>query len=154
MPITAAIRDALVEAAVPHDARTFEANRSAFVARSTRKIERWKAALAPFRGAKIVVMHDSWSYFAERFGLQIVAAAEPHPGVPPSPAELAALFERMREAGVKVLDRRSAFESRARAPDRRARRGAQAVTLPPSGHDYMRLFDENVREARRRAEDA
>jgi hypothetical protein len=55
------------------------------------------------RGTKVVVVHDSWAYFAERFGLQIVAAAEPHPGIPPSPAELAMLFQRMRESKVRVL---------------------------------------------------
>ena len=89
-------------------------------------------------------MHDSWSYFAEAFGLQIVAAAEPHPGVPPSPAELAALFQRMREAGVR--DPRS--PTRIRIPslvrqiveqDRRA--GRDAAPLRPR---LLRLFDENV----------
>ena len=78
-------------------------NTKAFIDALTKKDEGWKKALEPFRGVKIVVVHDSWSYFAEHFGLQIVAAAEPHPGVPPSPAELAALFQRMRESNVKIL---------------------------------------------------
>ena len=64
VPITAAIRDALAKLS-PQDARFFEANRNAFIDALTRKIEDWKKALAPFRGAKMVVVHDSWSYFAE-----------------------------------------------------------------------------------------
>jgi ABC-type Zn uptake system ZnuABC Zn-binding protein ZnuA len=88
-------------------------------------------------------MHDSWSYFAERFGLRIVAAAEPTPGVPPSPAELAKLLQRMRETGVKVLiaDPNS---NPSLVREIAAKGGAQAVTLAPSGTDYLRMLDENV----------
>lgn len=142
VPITAAIRDALTKLS-PQDARFFEANRNAFVDALTKKIEDWKKALAPFRGAKMVVVHDSWSYFAEAFGLQVVAAAEPHPGVPPSPAELAALFQRMREAGVKILIA-DPHSNPSLVRQIAAKSGAHAVTLSPSGHDYIRLFDDNV----------
>jgi ABC-type Zn uptake system ZnuABC Zn-binding protein ZnuA len=142
VPITAAIRDALTKLS-PQDARFFEANRNAFVDALTKKIEDWKKALAPFRGAKMVVVHDSWSYFAEAFGLQVVAAAEPHPGVPPSPAELAALFQRMREAGVKILIA-DPHSNPSLVRQIVAKSGAHAVTLSPSGHDYIRLFDDNV----------
>ena len=109
----------------------------------TKKTEDWKKALAPFRGAKIVVVHDSWSYFAEHFGLQIVAAAEPNPGVPPSPAELAALFQRMRESGVKILIA-DPHSNPSLVRQIATKGGAHAVTLFPSGHDYIRLFDDNV----------
>jgi ABC-type Zn uptake system ZnuABC Zn-binding protein ZnuA len=140
--ITAAVRDALTKLS-PQDARFFEANRDAFVDALTRKIEDWKKALAPFRGAKMVVVHDSWSYFAEAFGLQVVAAAEPHPGVPPSPAELAALFQRMREAGVKVVIS-DPHSNPSLVRQIAARTRAHPVTLSSSGHDYIRLFDDNV----------
>jgi ABC-type Zn uptake system ZnuABC Zn-binding protein ZnuA len=142
MPITAAIRDALARAS-PQDAQLFDANRTAFIAALSTKIQGWNASLAPFRGARIVVVHDSWSYFAEHFGLQIVAAAEPNPGVPPSPAELAALFQRMRESGVKVLIA-DPHSNPSLVRQIAAQGGAQAVTLSPSGHDYIRLFDDNV----------
>jgi ABC-type Zn uptake system ZnuABC Zn-binding protein ZnuA len=142
VPITAAIRDALAGLS-PQDARLFDTNRSAFIDLLTTKIEDWKKKLAPFRGAKIVVVHDSWSYFAERFGLQIVAAAEPHPGVPPSPAELAELFQRMREAGVRILIA-DPHSNPSLVRQIATRSGAHAVTLFPSGDDYVGLFDENV----------
>ena len=141
-PITAAIRDALARIS-PQDARLFETNRSGFVDALTTKIEDWKRSLAPFRGAKMVVMHDSWSYFAERFGLQIVAAAEPNPSVPPAPAELAALLKRMRDAGVKLLIA-DPHSDPSLVRQIAAQGGAHAVTLFPSGHDYVRLFDDNV----------
>jgi ABC-type Zn uptake system ZnuABC Zn-binding protein ZnuA len=140
--ITAAMRDALAMLS-PKDTQSFESNRRVFVEMLEKKTGQWKAALAPLRGSRVVVMHDSWSYFAERFGLRIVAAAEPTPGVPPSPAELAKLLQRMRETGVKVLiaDPNS---NPALVREIAAKGGAQAVTLSPSGTDYIRMFDENV----------
>ena len=94
------------------------------------------------------MVHDSWAYFAERFGCSIVAAAEPTPGVPPSPAELAALFQRMREArrGVVIADPHS---NPALVRQLAERGGARAVTLLPSvGAGRRRrlrpLFETNV----------
>lgn len=142
VPITAAIRDALVKLS-PQDARLFDENRSRFIDVLTGKTEEWKKTLAPFRGARIVVAHDSWSYFCEYFGVQIVAAAEPHPGVPPSPAELAALVQRMREGGVKVLIA-DPHSNPALVRHIAAKSGAQAVTLSPSGHDYIGLLEDIV----------
>lgn len=142
LPMTAAIRDALARVR-PNEARMFELNRKTFVEALTKKIVEWKSVLAPYGGTRVVVIHDSWSYFAEAFGLQIVAAAEPRPGVPPSPAELALLFKRMREGGVKIViaDPHSNPSLVRQIADKT---GAQAVTLAPSGYDYLRLFDENV----------
>ena len=141
-PITIAIRDALVKLS-PQDAPTFERNANIFIDTLAKKDEGWKKALEPFRGVKIVVMHDSWSYFAEHFGLQIVAAAEPHPGVSPSPVELAALLQRMRESNVKILVA-DPHANPALVRQIASKSGAQAVTLFPSGDNYVRLFDDNV----------
>ena len=140
--ITASIRDALAKLS-PDDVRLFDANRTAYLGALATKIDGWKRALAPFRGARLVVVHDSWSYFAEHFGLAIVAAAEPNPGVPPSPAELAALFQRMRESRVKVLIA-DPHANPSLVRQIAAQTGAHPVTLFPSGHDYIRLFDDNV----------
>ena len=142
VPITGGIRDALAKLS-PQDAQFFDTNRAAFVDALTKKTVDWKKALAPFRGAKIVVVHDSWSYLAEYFGLQIVAAAEPNPGVPPSPAELAALFQHMRESGVKILIA-DPHSNPSLVRQIATKGGAHAVTLSPSGHDYIHLFDDNV----------
>lgn len=147
-PITAAILEALAKLS-PADRSNFEANRARFLERLDAKIKDWSSALAPARGVKAVVIHDSWAYFAERFGLAILAAAEPTPGVPPSPAELAALFKRMREAGVRLViaDPHSNLSLVRQVAERG---NARAVTLVPSvgaepaAHDYLSLFELNV----------
>jgi ABC-type Zn uptake system ZnuABC Zn-binding protein ZnuA len=142
-PMTASIVGAL-SSLRPADKALFEANRDAFLSRLSEKISEWETALKPYRGTKVVVVHDSWVYFAEWFGLQIVAAAEPHPGVPPSPAELAVLFKRMREANVRILIAEPhANPALVRQIEQKG--GAKSVTLLPSGTDYIGLFEENVK---------
>jgi len=142
-PITGSILDALSKLS-PADRPRFEANRNAFLLKLDTRMKDWTARLAPLRGTRAVVIHDSWSYFAERFGLAIVAAAEPTPGVPPSPAELAKLFARMREAGVKLLIA-DPYSNPSLVRQIAGRTGARDVTLLPSGDDYLGLFDENVK---------
>jgi len=142
-PITASILTALATLR-PADKAIFEANRDAFLARLDARILDWEIALKPYRGTKVVVVHDSWAYFSERFGLQIVAAAEPNPGIPPSPAELAALFQRMREASVRVLIA-DPHANPALVRQIAEKGGARSVTLFPSGPDYIAMFEENVK---------
>jgi ABC-type Zn uptake system ZnuABC Zn-binding protein ZnuA len=142
-PITASILDALVRLR-PDDKPLFEANREAFHARLDDRIREWEAALKPYRGTKAIVVHDSWAYFADRFGLDIVAAAEPNPGVPPSPAELAMLFQRMQESDVRLLIA-DPHANPALVQYITEKGGAKPVTLLPSGTDYIGLLEENVR---------
>ncbi len=147
-PMTAAILGALMKLR-PADRPHFEAQRDDFLRKLNLQLQGWTAALAPYRGIKVVVIHDSWAYFADRFGLAIVAAAEPTPGVPPSPAELASLFSRMRQAGVRVViaDPHSSPSLVGQVAERG---GARAVTLVPSvgadpaASDYISMFEVNV----------
>jgi ABC-type Zn uptake system ZnuABC Zn-binding protein ZnuA len=141
-PITEQIAAALTSLR-PAEKAVFDANREQFLARLDGRIAVWEGALAPFAGTRIVVVHDSWAYFAARFKLQIVAAAEPHPGIPPSPAELVALLARMREANVRILVA-DPHANPALVRQIADKSGARAVTLLPSGYDYIGLLDENV----------
>ena len=148
-PMTQTIVDGL--ARLSPDAReAFTRNRSYFLERLDAAIGRWTDTLAPYRGARVVVFHDSWPYFARRFGLAIVATVEPVPGVPPSPASLAALTTSMKDAGVRVLIVEPSA-SRSIANRVAASSGARVVTLIPSvggdpqARDYLQLLELNVR---------
>ena len=127
----------------PRCAREAEPGRRALLRRQTgrvfidaldNEIEGWKRLSHPFAGSRLVVIHDSWSYFAERFGLAVRRGRRAAPGVPPSPAELAALFKRMREAGVRLLiaDPHS-NPSLVRQIAERRRRAAQSTLSPSVG---------------------
>ena len=100
-------------------------------------------------GTRVVVAHESWPYFARRFGLTVVAALEPTPGVPPSAAYLAALTARMKAAGVRVIIAEPST-SASLVAQVAARAEARVVTLIPSvggdseARDYLALFDVDV----------
>lgn len=56
----------------------------------------WYAATLPLAGTKLIDDHWMWTYFARRFGLQVVGHLEQRPGIPPSTAHLQAIIERIR----------------------------------------------------------
>ena len=148
-PMTQTILDALARLS-PGDREAFARNRARFLERLDAGIARWTEVMAPYRGARVVVFHDGWPYFAHRFGLAVVATVEPAPGIPPSPSSLAALITRMKEAGVRlvVVEPSSSLSI---ANQVAARSGARLVTLIPSvggdpeAGDYSALFEVNVR---------
>jgi ABC-type Zn uptake system ZnuABC Zn-binding protein ZnuA len=147
-PITAGIREALARLA-PGERGYLEKRRSEFLTRLDAGLARWSAAMAPYRGARIVVAHESWPYFARRFGLEIVAALEPTPGVPPSPAYLASLTKRMREAQVRVLIAEPYSNAAVVAKvlslsGAREVRLASSVGAEPEARDYIALFDLDI----------
>ena len=106
--------------------------------------------MVPYRGTRVVVVHETWPYFAQRFGLVVVAAVEPTPGVPPSPSYLATLIQKIRDAGVKLLIAEP-YSNASLVSRVAARGGTRAVTLIPSvggdpeAQDYLALFDLNIK---------
>ena len=100
--VTANIAAGLTRA-LPEQARTFEANRQAFLEKIGEADRRWKAMLAPFRGSALVSYHDSWPYFYRAFGFIEGGTIEDRPGIPPSPQHLASLIRAMREQKVKAI---------------------------------------------------
>lgn len=55
----------------------------------------WYALMLPAAGSKVIDDHWMWTYFARRFGFQVVGHLEQRPGIPPSTAHLQALIERV-----------------------------------------------------------
>jgi ABC-type Zn uptake system ZnuABC Zn-binding protein ZnuA len=148
-PITAAILEALARLDSA-DRAYFEANRKRFAGELDARMKRWLKAMEPYRGAKIVVTHESWPYFARRFGLDIVASIEPTPGVPASASYLAELTQHMREAKVKILIAEP-YANFSVVNQVAERGGARVVTLIPSvggdpeARDYLSLFDVDIK---------
>jgi ABC-type Zn uptake system ZnuABC Zn-binding protein ZnuA len=145
-PITAAIVDAL-GALAPADRARFVANRERFLRELDARLDRWRAALTPYAGTRVVAAHDTWPYFARRFDLRVVGTIEEQPGVPPSPRYLAALMDRMKQSNVVAILAEPGASMVTRVA---AGTGARVVTLVPSvgadpeATDYLTLFDVNV----------
>jgi len=148
-PVTAAIMEALARLA-PAERLYFETKRKRFLDHLHVRLGRWLQTMVPYRGTKAVVVHESWPYFAQRFGLVVVGVVEPTPGVPPSPSYLAELIQKMREAGVKLLIAEP-YSNSSIVNQVAERSGARAVTLIPSvggdaeAPDYLSLFDLNIK---------
>src|SRR5262249_29618711 len=148
-PITAAILEALARLDSA-DSAYFEANRKRFTGGLEMRLKDWLRAMEPYRGAKIVVTHETWPYFARRFGLDIVASLQPAPGVPPSASYLAELTRRMREAAVKIVVAEP-YANFSVVNQVAERGGARAVTLissvggDPEARDYLSLFDVDIK---------
>src|SRR5712672_4392584 len=58
-------------AADPANAATYEANYKKFERAINAKLQEWGRKMLPFKGANVVAYHDSWVYFAHRFGFNI-----------------------------------------------------------------------------------
>ena len=133
----------------PANGRYYEANRLGFLERLEAKLRDWDTELAPVRGEPMIAYHNTWAYLARRFRLNFVGFIEPKPGVPPSPAHLAAIIKTMRDRGVRLVVRQP------HEPERNtafvAEKGGAAVVLLagsvgalPAAPDYLSLFDANV----------
>ncbi|MBM3858898.1 MAG: zinc ABC transporter substrate-binding protein [Verrucomicrobia bacterium] len=146
---------AALKRVAPGDATAFDDGLAKLLARIDVAQSEAGKLLAPFRGAKIVTYHKSFPYFAERYGLNVVGTVEPKPGIPPSPSHLAALGERMKAEGVKVIVQEQWHETR--TPALAAKKsGAKVVVLPtqtggdPAATDYpatIKLLAEKVAAA-------
>ena len=61
----------------PADQAYFSERLSQFSARLDEAQKRWHAAMAPYKGLKVVTYHRSYTNFADRFGLDVVGYVEP-----------------------------------------------------------------------------
>jgi ABC-type Zn uptake system ZnuABC Zn-binding protein ZnuA len=146
--ITANIAEALGRID-PANAKTYGANRQAFLTRLNAKLTEWESKLSALKGMPMVAYHNSWPYFARRFRLDIIGFIETKPGVPPSPSHLAEIVRDMRARSARVVVREP------HEPERdvafvASRAGARVVTLAtsvgalPGADDYISLFDVNI----------
>jgi zinc/manganese transport system substrate-binding protein len=87
----------------PANAAFYLANDKKFEDSINAKLQEWGAALLPFKGQHLVAYHDSWVYFAHRFGFTIDVFLEPKPGVPPSPSHLAEVIAKMQAEHIKAI---------------------------------------------------
>jgi zinc/manganese transport system substrate-binding protein len=147
--IAAAIRDKLSELS-PSDAATFARRYDDFGRRLSAAETRWDAAMAPYRGAKVVTYHRSWPHFMERFGLEVVGYVEPKPGIPPSPLHTIQLIEEMKREDVALIIVEPYFNLKTPEAIVNQLTGGRVLVLAPSVGgvdevtDYIQLFDYNV----------
>jgi ABC-type Zn uptake system ZnuABC Zn-binding protein ZnuA len=135
----------------PNDRAYFQMRVDDFQKRLTEAQKRWLASMAPYKGAKVVTYHQSFSNFADRFGIVVAGYVEPRPGIPPSPQHTLDLENQMKQQNIKIVLVEPYFDTK--TPDAIGRdTGAQVIVMPPSvggvkgTEDYFKLFDNDVQQ--------
>lgn len=112
--------------------------------------EGWLGRTARFRGAKVVVDHNLWPYFAARFGIDVAARLEPKPGIPPTSKHLATVIDLMKANRITAILAVGYFDPR-HARFVAQQTGARMVTLSPQcgaephTDTYLDLVEFNVK---------
>jgi len=112
-------------------------------------MKRWKAAMAPYKGLKVVTYHRSWPNFCDAFGIDVIAYIEPKPGIPPTPQHTLDVIQAMKAQNVKIIMVEPYFDLK--TPNAiGAATGAKVLVMPPSVGgvkevaDYFKLFDYDI----------
>jgi zinc/manganese transport system substrate-binding protein len=87
----------------PAHTAEYQTNEKSFENTINGKLQEWGAKLLPYRGQSLVAYHDSWPYYAHRFGININVFLEPKPGIPPSPSHLAEVIAQMKAQKIKAV---------------------------------------------------
>jgi ABC-type Zn uptake system ZnuABC Zn-binding protein ZnuA len=109
----------------------------------------WLGALAPFRGAKAIDDHPMWTYFARRFGIEIVGHLEPKPGVAPTTRHLQDIVELVKADHVPLLLAAAYYDPR-HAEFVAAQTGARVVRMAnqagarPGTDEYLAMVGYDV----------
>jgi zinc/manganese transport system substrate-binding protein len=132
-----------------NDRAYFTARLADFSARMDAAQKRWLDMMAPYKGTKVVTYHNSFSNFAQRFGLNVIGYVEPRPGIPPAPQHTLNLMREMKQQNVKLVLVEPYFDLK--TPNAIGRQtGAEVLVMPPSVGgvkevtDYIKLFDYNI----------
>ncbi|HBL15375.1 MAG: hypothetical protein A2X36_08335 [Elusimicrobia bacterium GWA2_69_24] len=106
----------------------------------------WDEEAKALRGLRIVTYHNSWPNLAKRFGLEVVDYVELRPGIPASPAHVAALIAHIKKDQLPLILMEPYFDPK--LPRKIAgETGIRVVIAPPSvGAEpalktYFDLFD-------------
>lgn len=134
----------------PADRGYFEQRYADFDTRLAAAEKRWDAAMAPYKGTKIVTYHRSWPNFMERFGLDVIGYVEPKPGIPPTTSHTVELIDEMKRQGAKLIVVEPYFDLKTPQAIATKVPGGQVLTLAPSvggtkeATDYIQLFEYDV----------
>jgi manganese/iron transport system substrate-binding protein len=107
------IRDALVQLD-PANADYYRDNTTRFIQRGQELDQAITAAIQsiPPKNRKLLTYHDSFAYFAPRYGLTVIGAIQPADFAEPSPQEVAALIDQIKAEGVPAIFGSEVFPSK------------------------------------------
>ncbi len=98
----------------PANASYYQDNLARYVAVLSRLDQGIMAAVQtiPEGQRKLLTYHDSWAYFARRYGMTVIGAVQPSDFSEPSPQEVARLIDQIRAEGVPAVFGSEVFPSK------------------------------------------
>jgi zinc/manganese transport system substrate-binding protein/zinc transport system substrate-binding protein len=111
----------------------------------------WLGRMARLRGTRVVAEHNTWLYFSERFGLEVIGFLEPKPGISPTTKHLLELVKEMKASGARGILTVPYFDRR---HSRFVAQETGAIVIPlahqvgarPGTDDYISMLENNVRQ--------
>jgi len=100
--IVGRIAEAFAEAD-PEGARVYAANAARYTQELVRLDAEYRHALSGLESRRVVAFHDSFSYLARRYGIEVVGLIEESPGKEPGARHVRELVDRIRALGVKAV---------------------------------------------------
>jgi ABC-type Zn uptake system ZnuABC Zn-binding protein ZnuA len=93
--------------------QTYQDNTAAFLKKLEALDKAIKEAIGtiPPKNRRLLTYHDSWPYFARRYGFQVVGAVQPSDFADPSPKEVIRLIEQIRREKVPAVFGSEVFPS-------------------------------------------
>lgn len=110
----------------------------------------WLGDMTRHRGAEAVADHNLWPYFADAFGLRIIAFLEPKPGIPPTTRHLQEVIAEIRKRKIRLLLASPYYDLRhadlvARETGAKIASMAHQVGARKGADSYLAMIDGNVR---------
>ncbi len=129
----------------PDNADVYRLNKEAYWKEVQATFKKLKGLMRPFRGTKVITYHQSWEYFVEEFGLEILDYVEPKPGLPATPKHTKDLIEIINQHQVKIILKEPYYPKR---PVKKLMKktGAKVVELVnyPGGRKKARTYLQNL----------
>ncbi len=149
------VRDTLVQHD-PANAAYYRANYDTFQARIQALDHAIQAAIGtiPKKNRQLLTYHDSFAYFAPRYGMTVIGAIQPSDFSDPSPQEVAQLIAQVRATGVPAIFGSEVFPSTVLAAIGRETGASYVDTLRDDvlpgkpgdpGHSYLNMMVTDVR---------
>jgi ABC-type Zn uptake system ZnuABC Zn-binding protein ZnuA len=106
------VRDELVRLD-PKNKDAYEQNTAHFIKQAEALDQSIKAAIQtiPPNNRRLLTYHDSWPYFARRYGFQVIGAVQPSDFADPSPKEVMRLIDQIRKEKVPAVFGSEVFPS-------------------------------------------
>jgi ABC-type Zn uptake system ZnuABC Zn-binding protein ZnuA len=106
------VRDALIQLD-PGGRAVYEANTKKFLAQLQDLDDAIGRAVrtVPENNRRLLTYHDSWPYFARRYGFEVIGAVQPSDFADPSPREVARLIDQLQQEKVPAVFGSEVFPS-------------------------------------------